>query len=88
MTYWDQLHDSGVSFAGIHVDWEGMEIVYNYLDDGLYEIFINTSLVRPGVYPVSVNFIKDNYGLVNTSVIKGSWSNCLKLQSVLLAMID
>jgi len=61
MTYWDQLHISGVDFAEIRVDWEGNVSVYNYLGDGIYAIFINTSLVRPGVYPVSVNFLKDNY---------------------------
>ena len=61
MTYWDELHHTGVHYAVIQVDWEGMERVYNYLGDGIYEIFINTSLVRPGVYPVSVNFQKDNY---------------------------
>jgi len=61
LTYWDQLHDSGVHYAEIQVDWEGMETVYSYLGDGVYEVFINTSLVGPGVYPVSVNFQKDNY---------------------------
>jgi hypothetical protein len=61
LTYWDLLHDSGVHYAEIQVDWEGMETVYNYLGEGVYEVFINTSLVRPGVYPVSVNFLKENH---------------------------
>ncbi len=61
LTYWDELHDSGVHYAEIQVDWEGMETAWNYLGDGIYEVFINTSLVRPGVYPVSVNFQKENY---------------------------
>jgi hypothetical protein len=61
LTYWDLLHDSGVHYADIQADWEGNETTYNYLGDGIYEVFINTSLVTPGIYPVSVNFLKENH---------------------------
>ena len=61
LTYWDLLRDTGVHYAETQVDWEGIQSEYNYLGNGVYEVFINTSLVKPGIYPVSVNFIKDNY---------------------------
>ena len=61
LTYWDLLHDTGVHYAETQVEWDGAQSVYNYLGNGVYEVFINTSLVKPGIYPVSVNFMKDNY---------------------------
>jgi hypothetical protein len=61
LTYWDMLHDAGVHYADVILDWEGLENTYLYLGEGVYQIFLNTSLVSPGVYPVSVNFLKDNY---------------------------
>jgi hypothetical protein len=74
LTYWDLLHDSGVHYADIQVDWEGNETIYNYLGDGIYEVFIDTSLVTPGIYPVSVNFLKDNHeggtGVFTLTVLK------------------
>ncbi len=61
LTYWDLLFDRGIAGAGVVVDWDGDESVFSYFGNGTYQIFINTSLVSPGIYPVSVRFIMDNY---------------------------
>jgi hypothetical protein len=62
LTYWNLLEDRGVVAATVGVDWAGIEDQSRYLIDGLYQVWINTSLVSPGVYPVVVNFWKANYG--------------------------
>jgi len=61
LTYWDILFDRGIAGASVVVDWDGEESVFNYYANGTYQIFINTSLVSPGIYPVSVRFLMDNY---------------------------
>jgi hypothetical protein len=61
LTYWDLLDDRGVVSASVGIDWEGQEEQFRYVIDGVYQVWINTSLVSPGVYPVVVNFWKQNY---------------------------
>ncbi|MFW9833695.1 MAG: DUF2341 domain-containing protein [Candidatus Thorarchaeota archaeon] len=62
LTYWDLLDDRAVVAASVGIDWNGQEELSRYLsDDGVYQVWINTSLVSPGVYPVVVNFWKQNY---------------------------
>jgi hypothetical protein len=61
LTYWDLLFDRGIAGASVLVEWDGIESVFRYVDNGTYQIFINASLVKPGIYPVSVRFEIDNY---------------------------
>ena len=61
LSYWDLLYDRGIAGANIIVDWDGGESTFQYLGNGTYQIFINASLVKPGIYPVSVRFLMDNY---------------------------
>ena len=62
LTYWDLLDDRAVVAASVGIDWDGQEEIFGYIsDDGVYQVWINTSLVSPGVYPVVVNFWKQNY---------------------------
>jgi hypothetical protein len=61
LTYWDLLFDRGIAGATVLVDWDGGESVFRELANGTYQIFINASLVHPGIYPVSVIFSIDNY---------------------------
>ncbi|MHA2201102.1 MAG: LamG domain-containing protein, partial [Candidatus Thorarchaeota archaeon] len=61
LTYWDLLFDRGIAGANVLVDWNGSESVFRELANGTYQIFINASLVNPGIYPVSVLFSVDNY---------------------------
>jgi hypothetical protein len=60
-TYWDLLYDIGIPGASVIVDWDGTESIFRSIANGTYSIFINTSLVSPGIYPVSVRFLMDNY---------------------------
>ncbi|NHJ13847.1 MAG: DUF2341 domain-containing protein [Candidatus Thorarchaeota archaeon] len=61
LTYWDLLGDRGILGAGVSIDWAGIEEVFSYVSEGTYQIWINTSLVSPGVYPIVVSFWKQNY---------------------------
>ncbi|OLS31170.1 MAG: hypothetical protein ThorAB25_04910, partial [Candidatus Thorarchaeota archaeon AB_25] len=61
LTYWDLLFDRGIAGANIAVDWDGVESTFRHVGNGTYQIFINASLVSPGIYPVSVRFLMDNY---------------------------
>jgi hypothetical protein len=61
LTYWDLLFDRGIAGANIVVDWDGVESTFRFVGNGTYQIFINASLVNPGIYPVSVRFLMDNY---------------------------
>ena len=61
LTYWDLLFDRGIAGANLFVEWEGIESVFRYVENGTYQIFINATLVGPGIYPVSVRFQMDNY---------------------------
>ncbi len=61
LTYWDLLFDRGIAGANIVVDWDGVESIFRHIGNGTYQIFINASLVSPGIYPVSVRFLMDNY---------------------------
>jgi hypothetical protein len=61
LTYWDLLFDRGIAGANVFVDWNGSENVFRYLNNGTYQIFIDASLVSPGIYPVSIIFSNDNY---------------------------
>jgi len=61
LTYWDLLYDRGIAGASVFVDWNGTESVFRYVSNGTYQIFINASLVSPGIYPISVRFVMDNY---------------------------
>jgi hypothetical protein len=61
LTYTDLLYDRGVTYANGTVDWEGNETIFRYLINSTYQVWVNTSLVRPGVYPVVVSFWKQNY---------------------------
>jgi hypothetical protein len=61
LTYWNVLEDRGVVAATVGVDWNGIEYQYRYTIDGVYQVWINTSLVRPDVYPVVVSFWKQNH---------------------------
>ncbi|MHA2162961.1 MAG: hypothetical protein ACXABF_11110 [Candidatus Thorarchaeota archaeon] len=61
LTYWDLLYDRGVSFAEVQVDWEGEGDLFRYVINGTYQVWVNTSHVRPGIYPVVVSFWKQNY---------------------------
>ncbi|MFW9796231.1 MAG: DUF2341 domain-containing protein [Candidatus Thorarchaeota archaeon] len=61
LTYWDLLFDRGIAGADVIVDWNGLENTFRYVGNGTYQVFINASLVTPGIYPVSVRFILDNY---------------------------
>ncbi|MFX1482437.1 MAG: hypothetical protein ACFFCP_04525, partial [Promethearchaeota archaeon] len=60
-TYWDLLFDRGIAGASAFVDWDGVESIFGFIGNGTYQIFINASLVSPGIYPVSVRFTMDNY---------------------------
>jgi hypothetical protein len=60
-TYWDLLFDRGIPGANVFVDWDGAESIFESVANGTYRIFINASLVSPGIYPVSVRFLMDNY---------------------------
>ncbi|MFW9912439.1 MAG: LamG-like jellyroll fold domain-containing protein, partial [Candidatus Thorarchaeota archaeon] len=61
LTYWNLLEDRGVVAAEAEIDWEGIEQQSRYIIDGVYQVWVNTSLVSPGVYPVVVSFWKQNY---------------------------
>ena len=61
LTYWDLLFDRGIAGASVYVEWDGIESVFRYVGNGTYQIFVNASLVSPGIYPVSVRFLMDNY---------------------------
>jgi hypothetical protein len=61
LTYWDLLFDRGILGASVLVDWDGAESIFQPVANGTYRIFINASLVSPGIYPVSVRFLMDNY---------------------------
>ncbi|MHA3962070.1 MAG: LamG-like jellyroll fold domain-containing protein [Candidatus Thorarchaeota archaeon SMTZ1-45] len=61
LTYWDLLYDRGIAGASVTVDWDGTESLYRFIGNGTYQVFINASLVSPGIYPVSVRFLMDNY---------------------------
>jgi hypothetical protein len=61
LTYWNVLEDRGVVAAAVGVEWDGIEYQYRYTIHGVYQVWINTSLVRPDVYPVVVSFWKQNY---------------------------
>ncbi|MFW9810237.1 MAG: hypothetical protein ACFFE6_12745 [Candidatus Thorarchaeota archaeon] len=61
LTYWDLLFDRGIAGATVNVEWDGIESVFRELANGTYQIFINASLVSPGIYPVSVRFLMENY---------------------------
>ncbi|MHA2313296.1 MAG: hypothetical protein ACXADF_17555, partial [Candidatus Thorarchaeota archaeon] len=61
LTYWNLLENRGVVAAEVGVDWNGNEDLSRYVIDGVYQVWINTSLVSPGVYPIVVSFWKQNY---------------------------
>ncbi|NHI88720.1 MAG: DUF2341 domain-containing protein [Candidatus Thorarchaeota archaeon] len=61
ITYWDLLFDRGIAGATVLVEWDGGESTSTYVANGTYQVFINASLVSPGIYPVSVRFLMDNY---------------------------
>jgi hypothetical protein len=61
ITYWDLLFDRGIAGATVQVEWDGGESTFTYVANGTYQVFINASLVSPGIYPVSVRFTMDNY---------------------------
>ncbi|MHA2041441.1 MAG: hypothetical protein ACW975_06205, partial [Candidatus Thorarchaeota archaeon] len=61
LTYWNVLEDRGVVAATVGVEWDGIDYQYRYTIHGVYQVWINTSLVRPDVYPVVVSFWKQNY---------------------------
>jgi len=60
-TYSDLLRNRSVDFANLQVLWEGEESQYSYLGSGVYSVFINSSLVGPGLNPVAVSFSKANF---------------------------
>ncbi len=60
-TYSDLLRNRSVDYADLQVIWEGRESQFTYLGSGVYSVFINTTLVTPGVHSVSVKFSKDNF---------------------------
>jgi hypothetical protein len=55
------MEDRGVVAAAVGVVWDGIEYQSRYTIHGVYQVLINTSLVKPGVYPVVVSFWKQNY---------------------------
>jgi hypothetical protein len=61
LTYWNLMEDRGVVAATVGVEWDGIEYQYRYTIDGVYQVWINTSLVKPDVYTVVVSFWKQNY---------------------------
>jgi hypothetical protein len=61
LTYWDLLFDRGIAGANIIVDWAGIESTFRHVGNGTYQVFINASRVQPGIHPVSVRFVLDNY---------------------------
>jgi hypothetical protein len=61
LTYWNLMENRGVVAAEVKVDWPGIEDQSRYIIDGVYQVWIDTSLVSPGEYPVVVSFWKQNY---------------------------
>jgi hypothetical protein len=61
LTYWDLLFDRGIAGANIVVDWAGIESTFRHVGNGTYQVFINASRVQPGIHPVSVRFVLENY---------------------------
>lgn len=74
LIYWDLVHNVGVDDATAELDWEGGAGQIWYLGAGNYSLFINASLVAPGVYSITVNLWKPNYeggvGLITLRVLQ------------------
>jgi hypothetical protein len=68
-TYWDELNDIGIVHAGFGEDtealfsWAGGSGVATYFDNGIYGVFVNTSMQIPrsAPYQMSIVFTKENY---------------------------
>ncbi|MFX1438919.1 MAG: LamG-like jellyroll fold domain-containing protein [Promethearchaeota archaeon] len=74
LTYWNLMEDRGVVAAEVGIDWEGIEQRSRYAIDGIYQVWVNTSLVGPGVYTMVVSFLKQNYeggtGVITLTVVE------------------
>jgi hypothetical protein len=68
-TYWDELNDIGIVFAGFGEDtvalysWDGGTGIATYSGNGNYSVFVNTTMQIPrsAPYQMSVIFSKENY---------------------------
>ncbi|MHA1926059.1 MAG: hypothetical protein ACW974_09100 [Candidatus Thorarchaeota archaeon] len=72
-TYWDIIRNVGVIDAYTLLDWDGGEGEVSYIGNGSYSVFVNTSLVEPGMHPIILNLWKENHesgtGVFNLEVL-------------------
>jgi hypothetical protein len=60
-TYFDSFHDIGVQADDASYSWAGGNGEAIYLGAGLYGIPIDTSVLRPGTYTITLVCLKSNY---------------------------
>jgi hypothetical protein len=72
-TYWDIIRNVGVIDAYALLEWEGGEGQVSFVGNGTYSVFVNTSLVGPGMHPIILNLWKENHesgtGVFNLEVL-------------------
>jgi len=60
-TYRDLVRNMTVDYAMVSCFWGDSWVEVQPLGNGVYSVLINTSVVRPGSYPISVAFEKENF---------------------------
>ncbi|MHA1925796.1 MAG: hypothetical protein ACW974_07760, partial [Candidatus Thorarchaeota archaeon] len=68
LTYQDLYHGTGIAGAGASYSWAFESGVLQHMGNGVYSIPVNSSLVRPGTYRISIGFSKLNYDDSETSI--------------------
>ncbi|MFW9968031.1 MAG: hypothetical protein ACFFEA_12830 [Candidatus Thorarchaeota archaeon] len=68
LTYQDLYHGVGIIDADASFSWALGSGIPQQQGNGVYSIFVNTSLVRPGTYRISVGFSKLNYDDSESSI--------------------
>jgi hypothetical protein len=68
LTYQDLYHSSGIVDADALYSWALGSGVPQQLGNGIYSIPVNSSLVRPGTYRISIGFSKLNYDDAGNSI--------------------
>jgi hypothetical protein len=68
LTYYDSFHAQGVQADSFTFSWAGGFGSGVYLGEGVYGIPINTTMLRPGTYTITVAFQKANYDDVEMTI--------------------
>ncbi|RDE12504.1 MAG: hypothetical protein C4K49_09875, partial [Candidatus Thorarchaeota archaeon] len=67
-TYMDTYHNRGIPEADASFYWAGGQGQFLEAENGVYAILIDSSRVRPGLYRLTVSFLKANYDSAELSI--------------------